>query len=84
MAFPFLEKPGQHERNGDFHDFRRLDDNTDIQPASRAFLTSPNAATASNSAIPKVYTGTAKRISVCGGTLAAIHMMMKPKMIFLS
>ena len=37
------------------------------------FLTRPNRATATSRAIPSVYTGTARRISVCGGMLAAIH-----------
>lgn len=41
MAFPFLEKPGQHQRQGNFHDFGRLNDDPDIQPAPRSFLDQP-------------------------------------------
>ena len=37
------------------------------------FTTSPASATASSSTSPITYAGSAKRISVCGGTCATIH-----------
>ena len=38
------------------------------------FTTSPKSATITSSTRPTTYAGTAKRISVCGGICAVIHM----------